>query len=87
MTWRSYVNESSTVDRSGSGDTIDVTGDIFNGRRLVIEIDLTDYDPLSTNQWWKIEYEFNNPARPNVTDRTTWTARIEGDPVHLVEEF
>lgn len=86
MTWRSYVNQNTTVDRSGSGQTIDVTGDIFNGRKLVIEIDLTGYNPAETNKWWKIEYEFNNPARPNVTDRTTWSARIEGNPVHLVEE-
>lgn len=86
MTWSSYLNQNTIAERSGSGDTIDVTGDIFNGRKLVIEIDLTGYDPDETNKWWKIEYEFNNPDRPNVTDRTTWTARIEGNPVHLVEE-
>ena len=87
LVWRSYVNESTTIDRQGTGASIDVTGDIFNGRRVEIEIDLAGYAPPANNRWWKIYYEFNNPARPNVTDRTTWTARIIGDPVHLVEEY
>lgn len=87
MTWRSYNNDGSQHLAGQTGvQTIDVTSSKFNGKLLEIEIDLTGYNPSSTNQWWKIEYEFNDPGRPNVTDRTTWSARIEGDPVHLVEE-
>ena len=85
--WRSF-NDDGSVHRVGESDVdeIDVTGDLFNGKVLEITVDLTGYEPPADNEWWKIEYEFNNPARPEVTDRTTWSARVIGDPVHLVEE-
>ncbi len=54
----------------------------FNGRRLRIRINLTGYSPPTDNQWWKIRYNFSG----SVTDRTTWSAKVIGDPVHLVEE-
>ncbi len=80
--------ESTGVSGSPATDqtSISVTGNRFNGRLLDITVDLTDYAPPTDNRWWKIYYEFNDPSRPNVTDRTTWSARIIGDPVHLIEE-
>lgn len=91
MSWSAYYNENTTPaggGRSGTNQTsIDITGSRYNGHRLVIEVDLTGYTPPANNHWWKIEYEFNDPGRPDVTDRTTWTADIIGDPVHLVEEY
>jgi hypothetical protein len=58
--------------------------DRFNGRTLTIDVPLSGYTPPSDNFWWKIEYEF---AGSDVRDRTTWTASVLGDPIHLVEEF
>lgn len=88
MSWRSLNNDGSIhLSGQSSTQTIDVTGSRFNGKLLEITIDLEGYNPSPSNEWWKIEYEFNDPGRPNVTDRTTWTARIVGDPVHLVEEY
>lgn len=71
---------------SGSGTQIDVTGSRFNGRLLEITVDLTGYSPPAggVNDWWQIEYNFTSGA--DVTDRTTWSAEILGDPVHLIEE-
>lgn len=70
---------------SGTNVTsVSVTGSNFNSRLLEITVDLTGYAPPSTNNWWKIYYNFNSGVA--VTDRTTWSARILGDPVHLVEE-
>jgi len=40
-----------------------------------------------TDCWWKVLYEFRNVqsgSSPN--DRTVWTAKVIGDPVHLIEE-
>jgi hypothetical protein len=34
-----------------------------------------------TNSWWKIRYTVGSSA----TDRTTWSAKITGNPVHLVQ--
>ena len=61
-----------------------VINSVFNSRLLEITVDLTGYAPPSDNNWWKIYYNFNSGTA--VTDRTTWSARILGDPVHLVEE-
>jgi hypothetical protein len=35
-----------------------------------------------TNVWWKIRYAVSGST---VTDRTTWSATINGAPVHLVQ--
>ena len=75
---------------SGSGATVTElplksgSTDRFNGKLLVLDIQLENYVPPDQNNWWKIEYEFAGSA---VTDRTTWQAEILGDPIHLVEEF
>jgi hypothetical protein len=47
-------------------------------------VNLTGYSPPSDNLWWQIRYNFNSGTP--VTDRTTWSAEVIGDPVHLVEE-
>ena len=59
--------------------------DKFNGKLVEITIDLAGYSPPTNNDWWQIRYTFATGAA--VTDRTTWSARIIGDPVHLVEEY
>lgn len=58
----------------------------YNGKWLDIQIAVgATYN--CTNCWWTVLYEFRNVtagASPN--DRTVWSARVIGDPVHLIEE-
>lgn len=60
----------------------------FNGERVTLRIAIpTNYTCTRgriDNQgcWWKIRYRINAQAN----DTTTWSARILGDPVHLIEE-
>ncbi len=68
---------------SGSGTSLDVTAQRFNGKLVEVNVDLNGYNPPSNNRWWQIRYTFSG----DVTDRTTWSARVTGDPVHLVEEY
>lgn len=67
---------------SGSGTQLSVTGNKFNGKLVTITVSLDGYAPPLNNNWWKIFYKFSGA----VTDRTTWSAEIVGDPVHLIEE-
>ena len=54
----------------------------YNGDWIYVSIDLPGgYSCNGSNCWWKIFYDYANEA----TDTTTWTARIEGNPVRLVE--
>ncbi len=86
FTWVSY-NDDGTVSLTGSGTQVDLrdtnNNDRFNGKLLRIQIPLTNYSPPTDNRWWKIQYTF---VSGSVTDRTTWSARVIGDPVHLLEE-
>jgi Flp pilus assembly protein TadG len=54
----------------------------YNDRSMVLDIHLpNNYAALyGTNTWWKVRY--TTASAP--TDRTTWSASIVGDPVHLV---
>ncbi len=59
----------------------------YNGQWLDIEIKVPTTYTCSADCWWKVKYEFLSVragASPN--DRTVWSARVIGDPVHLVEE-
>ena len=67
----------------------------FNGRLVNLEIqvpatyglnDAGQEIPLSFDGWWKIKYfpiAVGGVITP-VTDRSTWTVQLIGDPVHLV---
>lgn len=81
----SWKANTSPVSTGTNVTTLDVTASKFNGKLVEITIDLAGYAPPSNNDWWQIKYAFTTGA--TVTDRTTWSARIIGDPVHLVEEF
>jgi len=56
----------------------------FSDRFITIDITLpTNYNGDGNgNYWWKIKYAMTNGAP---TDRTTWSANIVGDPVHLLQ--
>jgi hypothetical protein len=56
------------------------SGARFNNQGVQIRIDLTGYT-CGADCWWKIDYDY--PSTTN--DTTTWEARIEGNPVKLVE--
>ncbi len=70
------------TDATTSTNTLDVKNSVFNGKLVEITVDITGYNPPSNNRWWQIKYAFTSGS---VTDRTTWSARIVGDPVHLLE--
>jgi Putative Flp pilus-assembly TadE/G-like len=67
---------------------------LYNGRMLSLEIDVpTTYGcvpsvspcqetALADDGWWKIRYT----TGADVTDRSTWSVQLLGDPVHLVRD-
>ena len=75
----------SSDGNSGSNTTaVPVSSFDFDGDLLTLEYQLpADYDPPPANAWWKVEYEYSSGRA--VTDRTTWSVKVIGDPVHLVE--
>lgn len=56
------------------------SGSRFQDHGVQIRIDLTGYT-CGADCWWRIRYDY--PAQAQ--DTTTWEARIEGNPVKLVE--
>ena len=79
----SWKADTSPATSGTNVTSLDVTASKFNGKLVEITIDLAGYAPPSNNEWWQIKYTFSG----DVQDRTTWSARIIGDPVHLVEEY
>ena len=81
--WTSTNGESAT----GVSDCrINVGAQRFNAEWLYVQIPIpSDYtcnpDGALPACWWKIQ--INSSLQP--TDRTTWTARITGDPVRLID--
>jgi hypothetical protein len=76
-------------------ECLDVTGAIYNGDELTIRIQIpNDYacvpdDPMTAavdgpNCWWRVRYQPQNTTN-GVTDRTTWSIRVIGDPIRLTE--
>lgn len=65
--------------------SLNVGGAVFDKHWLYLSIPIPadyDCDPTQTYDcWWKIDV--SNMSSPR--DRTTWTARITGDPVRLIE--
>jgi hypothetical protein len=54
----------------------------YNDRSLILTIDLPpDYADVYAGNWWKVRYR----AGASVNDRTTWSARVIGDPVRLIQ--
>jgi hypothetical protein len=75
-----------TFTSTATGCTItNVSSANFNGQWIQFKIPIPDdYDCNFSDAngcWMRINFAFN----ANVQDTTTWTARIEGDPVRLVE--
>jgi hypothetical protein len=75
-------NEAGTTVRSGSGNCRIQTSDgssFFQGLWVTAQVEIPDAYTCSSNCWWKMEIENSEPH-----DRTTWAARIIGNPVRLV---
>ena len=75
-------NEAGTIVRSGSGNCRIQTSNgssFFNGLWVTAQVAIPDAYTCTTNCWWKMVIENSQPH-----DRTTWAARIIGNPVRLV---
>lgn len=76
----SVVNIAGTGPAPGSGRLSDWR---FNERQLRLEVRLPDIAAAYGGAtWWRIEYRFGSGT---VTDRTTWSVQVRGDPVRLIE--
>ena len=69
----SVTNDSPCLDVS--------TGNPFASRMLRLRVDLTGYTCNGNNCWWRIYYKSTSA----VDDTTTWSVKIIGDPVRLVD--
>lgn len=69
-----------TIQTSSNGTAL------FNGQWLDIDVTLPTTYACTVGTipgcWWKVNYQF--AGTPN--DRTTWSAQIIGDPVHLTRD-
>jgi hypothetical protein len=54
----------------------------YNGQWLDIEIEIPSSYACSSDCFWQVRYTFSDGSQ--ATDRTTWTARVVGNPVRLV---
>ena len=58
-------------------------GKVFNGHLVTITVPIpADYTCSGDECWFTIEYKYPNGS---VHDSTTWAARIEGNPIRLVQ--
>jgi hypothetical protein len=60
-----------------------VTSNRFQDQFVVITADLPANYSCGSNCWWKVRY--TPQSSTTVTDRTTWSVRVVGGPVHLLE--
>ncbi|MGA7228209.1 MAG: pilus assembly protein TadG-related protein [Acidimicrobiia bacterium] len=79
-------NEAGTVVQSGSGNCSIQTSNgssFFNGLWVTAQVDIPDSYTCNPNTtsgcWWKMLIQNSQPH-----DRTTWAARVIGNPVRLV---
>jgi hypothetical protein len=76
---------SATNGNSGSNCTITTTANgnaLFNSHWITVNIRLPDANVYNctTDCFWRVNLQLGNSSH----DRTTWTAKVIGNPVHLV---
>lgn len=80
--WQAYNEAGNPVSGlNGSGNCRIQTSDgssLFNGYLVQIQIDLPTTYTCSSDCWWKMEIENSQPH-----DRTTWSAKVIGNPIKL----
>ena len=82
------IDATRTVGGSSCGNLTSPPGCKYNGDWLEIVVSIPPgytcdptADPSTPNDcWWKIHYTYAG----SVNDRTTWGAKIVGNPIHLV---
>ena len=71
---------------AGSGNSITTnvgnTTGTYNGCWLTIDVSIPPTYTADQSGWWKIRYTMTGSGTSS--DVTTWTAKIRGNPVHLV---
>jgi hypothetical protein len=82
-----WTNVSGTCPTNVEGNgqpCLDVNGGGFASEFLIIEIELpNNYSCNTTDCWWRVRY--GSLPGGQVDDSTTWSVRIVGDPVRLIE--
>ena len=85
-TYRNRATGASTTLATCTIQTSNGGTPLFNGQWLDIAVSLPSNYACTLGTlpgcWWRINYQFG--GQPN--DRTTWSAQIIGDPVHLVRD-
>ena len=71
------VTSNSITTNSGGGGA-----GVYNGCWLTIDVTIPATYTAPQQGWWKIRY--NMSGNDTSSDVTTWTAKIRGNPVHLV---
>ena len=61
---------------------LNTSGKRFNGQWVDFKFDVPAAWTCPTDCWMDIDYGF--AAGANVTERTTWVARVNGEPIHLI---
>jgi Flp pilus assembly protein TadG len=85
--WGSFSNTASGCKITGVSNTSNNPGPNYNGQWVTWEIPIpNDYtcntaDPLGC--WTKLQFVYPNGT--NVTDTTTWSAYILGEPVRIIQ--
>jgi hypothetical protein len=85
--WGSFSNTASGCKITGVSNTSNSPGPNYNGQWVTWEIPIpNDYtcnsaDPLGC--WTKLQFVY--PIGTNVTDTTTWSAYILGEPVRIIQ--
>lgn len=79
---RTVVNVGGTGNPPGSNRLSEY---LFNERQLRLEVQLPPNieEVYGGRTWWRVEYKFS--GEKTVTDRTTWSVGVRGNPVRLVE--
>jgi hypothetical protein len=82
-TWACTYSTPGGGTNSSSNCTIDISNQRYNARWLNIDIQLDGYTCTTANNgcWWTTHIQTSGQAH----DRTTWTARVSGDPVSIVD--
>ena len=61
---------------------LNTTGQRFNNQWVEFRWDIPDTYTCATDCWVDVDYDFPLGSQPN--ERTTWAARINGQPIHLL---
>lgn len=61
---------------------LDTSGQLFNGDWIELKFDVAPSYTCSGDCWVTVRYEMS--ATADVTERTTWTAGVDGQPIHLL---